>query len=83
MPACKGGGDGMRPIPPCKDCPDRTAGERTTDCHTNCERYQAYRAAKIEEGRVRRRDALVTSTLVEGRRRMRDNPPSRLNQRDK
>lgn len=32
--------------PPCKDCPDRTTGERTTDCHTTCEKYAAFHAAR-------------------------------------
>ena len=81
LPGCKGGGDGMRPIPPCKGCPDRTSGDRVTDCHTTCERYQAYRAAKIEEGRARRQFAMVEGTVIEGRRRLRDNPPSGSNQR--
>lgn len=28
---------------PCKNCPDRRAGERETDCHTDCEAYRKYR----------------------------------------
>lgn len=36
---------------PCKGCPDRTAGERETDCHTTCEAYKAY-AAEVQKSRV-------------------------------
>lgn len=62
-------------LAPCKGCPDRTAGERSTDCHTNCERYQAYRAAKIEENKARADYNRMITTTLEGRRRLKENPP--------
>ena len=32
----------MNIVPPCKDCPDRHLG-----CHDRCEKYQAYKKAKL------------------------------------
>lgn len=75
MPACKGGGEDMPKIAPCKDCPDRTAGERTTDCHTTCEKYLAYKAACIAEGKARADYNRTITTTLEGRRRLKENPP--------
>lgn len=37
-------------IAPCKDCVGRELG-----CHSKCERYASYRAAKDEEGNKRRK----------------------------
>lgn len=54
---------------PCKGCPDRTTGDRTTDCHTACERYLAFKADQIEEGRRRRDFYRVRGVLQEGRQR--------------
>lgn len=54
---------------PCKGCMDRTTGDRSTDCHAACERYQEFRQAKIEEGRRRRAFYNVRGALQEGRQR--------------
>lgn len=62
-------------IAPCKGCPDRTAGDRVHDCHDTCEKYQAFKAARIAENKARREFELMRSTTLEGMRRMRDNPP--------
>lgn len=76
LPGCKGGGDGVSlRLSPCKGCPDRTTGDRATDCHTTCERYQAYKAAKIAEGRARADYNRAIATTIEGHRRLKDNPP--------
>jgi len=75
LPGCKGGGEDMPRLAPCKGCPDRTCGDRVHDCHDACERYQAFKAAKIAENNARRQDDLVRSTTLEGMRRMRTNPP--------
>lgn len=50
-------------------CQDRTTGDRATDCHGTCERYQAYRVDQIEEGRRRRDFYRVRGVLQEGRQR--------------
>lgn len=60
---------------PCKGCQDRTSGDRVHDCHDTCERYQAFKAARIAENKARRQSDLVRSTTLEGMRRMRNNPP--------
>ena len=62
-------------IAPCKGCPDRTRGDREHDCHDTCERYQAFKAARIAENKARKAYDLVRSTTLEGMRRMRDHPP--------
>lgn len=62
-------------IAPCKGCPDRTSGDRMTDCHTTCERYAAFREARLKEHKARKEYDLVRSTTLEGMRRMRSNPP--------
>ena len=41
---------------PCKDCPDRKAGERETDCHMTCEAYR-----EIQEENRKRREYLAKS----------------------
>lgn len=61
--------------PPCKDCPDRTTGERVHDCHDTCERYAEYRAAKFEETKARTANWLGRTATLEGMRRMKKNPP--------
>lgn len=65
----------MARLAPCKGCPDRTAGERTTDCHTTCEKYLEYKAACIQKNKARRAYDLVRATTLEGMRRMKENPP--------
>lgn len=75
LPGCKGGGDRMPRLAPCKGCPDRTCGDRVHDCHDTCERYAAFKAACIERNRVRREYDLIRSTTLEGMRRMKNNPP--------
>lgn len=65
----------MRPIPPCKGCPDRTCGDREHDCHDTCERYQTYRAAKIAENKARVEYNRVCATVLQGHRRLKENPP--------
>lgn len=66
---------------PCKDCPDRTTGDRTTDCHTTCERYAAFVAMKDEARRQRRLDAEVHSAVLMGHHRLKENPPTGGNKR--
>lgn len=46
-----------------------------TDCHTTCERYAAFREARLKEHKARKEYDLVRSTTLEGMRRMRSNPP--------
>lgn len=67
----------MTRLAPCKGCPDRTAGERTTDCHTTCEKYLEYKKARIAEGNARKDYCRARSATLEGMRRMRENPPPR------
>jgi hypothetical protein len=62
-------------IAPCKGCPDRTAGERTTDCHTTCERFLAYKEERRAENKARAEYNLTVTTILEGRRRLKENPP--------
>lgn len=62
-------------IAPCKGCPDRTSGDRVHDCHTTCERCQAFKAARSAENKARMEYGLVRSTTLEGMRRMKNNPP--------
>jgi hypothetical protein len=64
---------------PCKGCPDRSTGKRTTDCHTTCERYAAFQEAKAAESKARREYSQVRGAQVEGRLRLKENPPSRRN----
>lgn len=66
----------MTRLAPCKGCPDRTTGERTTDCHTTCERYAEFVAAKAAERHQRILDAQVNSATLEGYRRVREKPPT-------
>lgn len=54
---------------PCKGCQERTTGDRATDCHAACERYLAFKADQIEEGRRRRAFYNVRGVLQEGRQR--------------
>lgn len=77
LPGCKGGGDLMPRLAPCKGCPNRTCGDRATDCHTTCERYAAFRAAKIAENRARADYNRTHSAMMEGRRRVKETPPSK------
>lgn len=65
----------MPKIAPCKGCPDRTTGDRVHDCHDTCERYQAFRAAKIAEGKARWEYGTAIATSIEGHRRLKENPP--------
>lgn len=66
---------------PCKGCQDRTTGDRTTDCHTTCERYAAFLAAKATERQARADYNLAVGAEVMGRRRLQDNPPTGGNKR--
>lgn len=66
----------MTRLTPCKDCPDRTTGERSTDCHTTCERYAAFLAAKDAERQQRRLENQVHSAAMMGFRRVKELPPS-------
>ena len=65
----------MANFAPCKGCPDRTTGDRETDCHTNCERYAEFRAACIKKNKARREYVMLRDTVLEGMERMRHNPP--------
>lgn len=65
----------MARLAPCKGCQDRTSGDRATDCHTTCERYQAYKAARIAENNARRAYWVAHTATLEGMRRMKNNPP--------
>lgn len=51
---------------PCKDCPDRTTGDRVEDCHITCERYAAFRAAKDAENAARRDANMCLDVHIEG-----------------
>lgn len=68
-------------ISPCKGCPDRTCGDREHDCHDTCERYLEFKAARIEQNRLRREYDLVRSATLEGMRRMKNNPPPNTGKR--
>lgn len=65
----------MSRLAPCKGCPDRTTGDRETDCHTTCERYATFRDSCIQKNKARREYDLVRATTLEGMRRMKNNPP--------
>lgn len=65
----------MPRLAPCKGCPDRTTGDRVHDCHDTCERYAAFRAAKIAENRARAEYNRAVATTLEGHRRLKENPP--------
>ena len=66
---------------PCKGCQDRTTGDRTVDCHTTCERYAAFRAAKDAENRARIDYNQAVGAEVMGRLRLQDDPPTGGNKR--
>lgn len=65
----------MSNIAPCKDCPDRTTGDRVTDCHTTCEKYLAFRAEREKINQARKEDSQARTTSLEGMWRMKKNPP--------
>lgn len=71
----------MLRIAPCKDCPDRTTGERTEDCHATCERYAEYVASREAVRKQRILYSQVQSAIVAGHRRLKDNPPTGGNKR--
>lgn len=75
LPGCKGGGDLMARLAPCKDCPDRTCGDRVHDCHDTCERYQAFKASCIAKNKARMAYWMARTATLEGMRRMKNNPP--------
>ena len=71
----------MKGKAPCKDCPDRTTGCRSTDCHATCERYAAFVAAKQAENDRRRMFQQVYSAVAAGHRRVKEVPPTGGNKR--
>lgn len=71
----------MALLAPCKDCPDRTTGDRTVDCHTTCERYAEFRAQKDAINHALRMYREADSAVIEGHRRVKENPPSGGNKR--
>lgn len=71
----------MARLAPCKGCPDRTTGDRAQDCHTTCERYAEFVAQNIKTNKARREYLIVVSTVLEGKRRLQEKPPSGGNKR--
>ena len=65
----------MANLAPCKGCPDRSTGPRSTDCHATCERYAAFVAAKAAERTQRRLENQVYSAMMQGNRRIKEIPP--------
>lgn len=57
---------------PCKGCPDRTTGDRVTDCHTTCEKFRAYREAVEAEAEKRRLWQSVQSAIKAGHTRIKE-----------
>ena len=50
---------------PCRYCPDRAMG-----CHAICPKYAEFRTKNDHDRMKRHMDQLVTSTLIEGARRV-------------
>lgn len=71
----------MARLAPCKGCPDRTTGDRTTDCHTTCERYAAFLEEKATIDKARREYNQACAGEIVGRMRVKTNPPSGGNKR--
>lgn len=71
----------MPRLAPCKDCPDRTTGDRTVDCHATCERYAEFQAQQAKIRKARKEYLAAIGLAVEGHRRLHDNPPTGGNKR--
>lgn len=71
----------MARISPCKGCQDRTTGDHSTGCHSTCERYAAFVAAKDAENKRRRMYNQVYTAVVVGKLRLRDVAPTGGNKR--
>ena len=54
---------------PCKGCTDRTTGEREKDCHTYCERYNAWKAETDSVNEVIRKDNSRFSTMSDAKKK--------------
>ena len=71
----------MPRISPCKDCQDRTTGDRSTGCHATCERYAEYVAMLEARNKARRMYNQVCGAEITGRLRVRDVAPTGGNKR--
>lgn len=71
----------MSLLAPCKDCPDRTTGDRDMDCHTNCERFAEFQAHLAQIRKARKEYDAANGLAVEGHIRLQKYPPTGGNKR--